>query len=86
MSASGASICEGFVKGLLMFVTAARLSHVWIKWVIGISSVISWTPLLASSSDLYDVASAVGGNRRAPLYYVPSKCTVNAHALSPDDL
>jgi len=82
MSASGASICDGFVNGLLMFVTAARLSHVWIIQLIGSSSVMSWTPLLTSSSDLYDVTSAVGGNR-APMYSVPSKWTVKMHALLP---
>ena len=56
-----------------MFVTATKLLHVWVILSIGSSSVIPFTPLLASSSDLYDVASAVGGNRHSPLYSVPSK-------------
>jgi len=67
MSASGASIWDRFVKGLLMFVTAAKLLHIWTNCVIGISSVMSWTHLLASSSDLYNVTSAAGGKQQAPL-------------------
>ena len=74
------------MKGLLIFLTAAELSHVWIIPAMGISSVMSLTPLLASSSDLYDVASAVGGNWRAPVYSVPSKWTVKTQALLPEDL